>query len=77
LATLILAERQWAELQNIVKDHPPQWMIWEGEPTATVVEKLNVMGIRSLVLDPCGNAPDEGDFLSIMRHNVKNLEIAF
>jgi len=29
------------------------------------------------VFDPCGNAPDQGDFMSVMRQNVENLKAAF
>ena len=41
------------------------------------VDKLAASGIKSLVFDPCGNVPDQGDFLSVMKQNVKNLEAAF
>ena len=34
-------------------------------------------GFDSLVFDPCGNAPDQGDFLSVMRQNIENLKLAF
>ena len=68
---------QWAELQNILKEHLAQWMIWEGDPIKEPVEKLKEQGINSLVFDPCGNVPDTGDFLSAMQKNVKNLELAF
>ena len=52
-------------------------MLWEGEPLVATVEKLEEMGVRSLVFDPCSNVPEEGDFLSVMRRNVNNLERAF
>ncbi|MGW8208657.1 MAG: metal ABC transporter substrate-binding protein, partial [Syntrophobacteria bacterium] len=28
----VVDDRQLMELQNILKDHPAKWMIWEGEP---------------------------------------------
>jgi zinc transport system substrate-binding protein len=65
------------ELQNILKHHPSQWMIWEGTPIKEPVERLKSMGINSLVYDPCGNTPQEGDFLKIMHQNVENLQRAF
>jgi zinc transport system substrate-binding protein len=68
---------QLAELSVILKVHPAKWMIWEGEPIKEPVEKLKSMGIQSLVFDPCGNTPDEGDFLSIMRQNAESLKMAF
>ena len=69
--------KQWIELKGVLRNHPAQWMIWEGEPNPASVERLKSMGVNSLVFDPCGNTPDQGDFLSIMRENIKNLKEAF
>jgi zinc transport system substrate-binding protein len=68
---------QLAELRAILKEHPAKWMIWEGDPIKESVEKLKSMGINSLVFDPCGNVPDQGDFMSVMRQNVENFKAAF
>ena len=73
----VTSEAQWAELQGILKEHPAKWMIWEGEPMQGSVDKLEAAGIKSFVFDPCGNVPDQGDFLGVMRQNVKNLKKAF
>ena len=70
-------ESKWRELQHMQVDHPSRWMIWEGEPLPESVERLSGMGISSVVFDPCGNRPDEGDFLSVMRNNVENMETMF
>ena len=70
-------DKQWMELKDILKDHPARWMIWEGKPKQTVVDQLKSMGINSLVFDPCGNVPEQGDFLSVMQQNVKNLKAIF
>jgi len=68
---------QMLELNRILKEHPAKWMIWEGIPTKKSVERLQAISVESLVFDPCGNTPNQGDFLSVMRQNVKNLEPAF
>ncbi len=68
---------QWIELQRMLKEHPAKWMIWEGAPDPASVEKLKSAGINSLVFDPCGNIPDQGDFMSVMRRNGENLKPAF
>jgi zinc transport system substrate-binding protein len=68
---------QWLELQKILKGHPAKWMIWEGEPMRESVERLKSIGVNSLAFDPCGNVPDQGDFLTVMRQNVENLKLAF
>ena len=68
---------QLMELQNILKDHPAKWMIWEGDPVKESVDRLKAIGMQSVVFDPCGNAPDQGDFMSVMLQNVENLHEAF
>jgi zinc transport system substrate-binding protein len=68
---------QWAELQNLLKDHHAEWMIWEGEPIPESVAKLKAIGVGSLVFDPCSNVSEKGEFLSVMQQNVENLKLAF
>lgn len=70
-------QEQWMELRNILKEHRTRWMIWEGKPVNASVEKLKSVGVNSLIFDPCGNIPDKGDFMSVMRENVANLRTAF
>jgi zinc transport system substrate-binding protein len=68
------SDEQWEQLQQLLEKHPAKLMIWEGQPIQESVDRLTELGVRSVVFDPCGNKPDEGDFLSIMRGNVTNLE---
>lgn len=68
---------QMLELHRILKDHPAKWMIWEGESIKESVERLKAIGLQSVVFDPCGNAPDQGDFMSVMRQNIENLKEVF
>lgn len=69
--------RQWVELENIIKEHPAKWMIWEGDPHPDSIARLESLGIGSVVFDPAGHVPDNGDFLSVMHQNVQNLQSAF
>ena len=69
--------QQWIELQKLLKEHRAKWMIWEGTPINETMERLKSLGISSLVYDPCGNTPQEGDFLNVMHKNVENLQRAF
>jgi zinc transport system substrate-binding protein len=73
----IPTHEQIMELNRILKEHPAKWMIWEGKPLQESVERLQAIGIDSLVFDPCGKTPAQGDFLSVMRQNVNNLKLAF
>ena len=68
---------EWRHLQESMKEHPARWMIWEDEPLTTSVEKLKGMGISSTVFAPYMNKPEAGDFMSVMRKNVENLQSVF
>lgn len=67
---------QWDELAALHAEHPARWMIWESQPVAEIVERLETMGIGVIVIDPCATPPDEGDYLSVMRDNAANLSAA-
>ena len=68
---------QWEALQSILPGHAAAWMLWEGDPLPDSVAKLEALGIKSLVFDPCGNTPEQGDFLSVMQQNAARLRQAF
>ena len=63
----------WQELDALIATHPATIMLWEGEPLAQTREKLAAKGIKSIVFDPCGNRPDAGDYLQVMKSNIANL----
>jgi len=67
-------EEALAELDKKNEDHGARWMLWEGEPASDSVELLEERDISSVVFDPTGNRPGEGDWLSVMRANVKALQ---
>jgi zinc transport system substrate-binding protein len=60
-------------LGTLLAGHPATVMIWEGDPAAESVAMLEAIGVRSVVIDPCGNRPDGGDWLSVMQGNVAAL----
>jgi zinc transport system substrate-binding protein len=66
----------WRELEHIIEDHRAEWMLWEAEPLAETADKLKGLGVESLVFDPCGNKPVQGDFMTVMKNNLVNLEKA-
>jgi zinc transport system substrate-binding protein len=61
-------------LQDLLKEHPADWMVWESDPLPESVRVLKDLGLESIVFDPCGNQPEVGDYLDIMRRNVSELE---
>ncbi|MCH8308808.1 MAG: zinc ABC transporter substrate-binding protein [Proteobacteria bacterium] len=68
---------QWRELSGLLAAHAAAWMIWEDEPLAETENRLEAIGIKSLVFRPCGNRPAEGSLVSVMLDNVMALEQAF
>ncbi len=71
------SDAMWRELAVLLEAHPAQWMIWEGEPSQEITAKLAERGIRSVVFDPCGGAPEGGDFASVMKGNMAALETVY
>jgi len=69
-------QTQWHEFQQLLKTHNARWMIWEGEPDDQSVASLQAMGMNSLVFDPGANVPEQGDFISVMKRNITEIEKA-
>lgn len=71
---------QWAEVRALAED-PPRGgvlLMWESEPMASTVERLEGIGVRSVVFTPAENPDAEvleagEDYLSLMRANVDRL----
>lgn len=70
------ADAAWRDLDGLLAERPARWMLWEGAPMVRTARSLEDRGVHSLVFDPCGNAPSSGDFLSVQRSNLENLERA-
>jgi zinc transport system substrate-binding protein len=70
-------ERSWRELKQLLEQHPAKWMLWEDHPLERTVATLQQLGVKSLVFNPGGNTPKQGDFLDVMRSNVNNLGKVF
>ncbi len=70
-------EAMWQELNQLIRDHPAKWVIWEGVPLPRIVARLESLGIQSVVFDPCAGTPSQEDFLSTMKMNLVALKIAY
>ena len=66
--------KQWENLNNLIKENESSIMLWEDEPSQQIQIELDKIGISSIIFKPCGNQPAEGDFLSIMHDNLKNIK---
>ena len=68
---------EWQRLRYVTEDFPAQWMIWEKQPLSKTVTRLDSMGIDVLVFDTCAGRPEQGDFLSVMQQNIRNMKKAW
>lgn len=69
-----ISEDQWQELEEIIQEHESEIMLWEGEPSETVKQKLIERDIRSVIFETGSNTPENGDFLTVMERNLENLK---
>ena len=69
-------DAQWEALAKHLAKRPAKVFLWEAEPPAEAVQRLEALGLTSVVFDPCANAPARGDFLDVMEANVGRLEAA-
>ena len=67
-------EEQWVNFIKRLEDNPSNLMLWEGRPAASLQSKLIELKVSSVVFNPCANKPSAGDFISIMKQNIQNLE---
>jgi len=70
------SEEALAILGSMLKNYKATWMLWEAAPLPETVRKLEALGVRSVVFDPCANKPASGDFFSVMQANVARLQKA-
>jgi len=62
------------ELEHLAEDHGIKYMVWEGVPLESSVEKLKAMNIGSVIIAPAGNQPETGDFMTVMESNLDALK---
>lgn len=67
-------DEMWRELDAILKKHPAEVMLWEAEPLTDCKNKLEARGIKVVVLDPCGNRPQKGDYFSVIRSGLEKIK---
>ena len=70
------SDDDWKEIDAILEQDRANWMLWEAPPLAATEARLRERGVTTIVFDPAGQSPSEGDFLSVMRANVAGLECA-
>jgi zinc transport system substrate-binding protein len=71
---VVPSEEAMNALTEMLKNHPAQVMIWEGAPEQASIDKLQGLGIDSVVFAPAGNIDESGDWLMVMRNNIAALK---
>jgi zinc transport system substrate-binding protein len=67
----------WRELEELRTRHPARWMLWESSPLPATAQRLRDAGVEPIVFEPCGNRPEDGDYLTVMSRNVESLARVF
>ena len=67
--------KQWVDFQNMLRGHPARLMIWEGQPSETIIERLRRQGISSAIFDAAANRPVKGDYFTVMRANLEQFDL--
>lgn len=57
------------------KAHTAKWMIWEDKPLLEIENMLKKMNIQIVIFQPVSTTPAEGDFISVMQDNIRQLEL--
>ena len=70
------SQSEWLKLEDILRSHPANIMLWEAQPLQKVEERLNNLGVETVVFAPMGNRPPQGDFSSEMAANIVRLQRA-
>jgi len=62
--------KEWVDFQNLLRAHPAKLMIWEGQPSPVIIERLQDQGIQSVVFNPVANQDAAGDYFVLMSANA-------
>ena len=73
----VATAEQWNDREQIATLHGADWMIWEGDPLPSTLQGLNELDVRSVVFDPCGSRPEDGDLLTVLAAGAESLERVF
>ncbi|WP_224816378.1 metal ABC transporter substrate-binding protein [Hasllibacter sp. MH4015] len=71
-----VSEDQWAELEAMRETLEARVFIWEAEPDAAALERIEDLGMVNAVFPPLSNRPEQGDFLSVMAGSLDRLDQA-
>jgi len=65
--------KDWIDFQNLLRAHPAKLMIWEGQPSPEIIERLQKQGIQSVVFNPVANQDAADDYFVAMSANLDQI----
>jgi zinc transport system substrate-binding protein len=69
-----LTEEQLHDLEHLMEHQSIVLMIWEAAPLPENTQILEELGVKSIVIYPMGNVPEQGDWLEGLNQNLAALE---
>lgn len=67
------SDAQWNDFKKRLVGRPTDLMLWEDQPVEQTASRLAELGVKVVTFRPLANKPAQGDYLSGMRENLKNL----
>jgi hypothetical protein len=61
----------------LANDTEASVFFWEAQPTDASLARMGQIGLTSAVVTPLANAPQSGDFVSVMGNNLDQIRDAF
>lgn len=70
------SDEQWSQFEELVKSRPASIMLWEDDPLPETARRLEQLGVTIAVFRIGDQRPATGDYLDLMRSNLKALNEA-
>ncbi|ABD56028.1 metal ABC transporter substrate-binding protein [Jannaschia sp. CCS1] len=68
-----VTDEQWAALEAMIDETDARVFIWEAEPNAAALARVEALGLVNVVFPPLANRPDEGDFVTALSGSLARL----
>lgn len=69
-----ITDDQLHQLEHLQDHHAIEILIWEAPPLPASITAIEKMGIKSIVVNPMGNIPEQGDFLEGLQRNLDQIQ---
>jgi len=67
----------WQKIEKDLLHQRADWIIWPQDPLPMARTRLEDMQVKSVIFSPCSMPPDQGDFITVMRQNIENIQPIF